>query len=374
VYRLFFDLVLRRLPAETAHRLSLHLLRWAAAVPGVCPLLRRALGSRDPVLRIAALGMTLDSPIGLAAGFDKDGEAPDALGALGFSFVELGTVTARAQIGNPRPRILRAAPRALVNRMGFPNRGSAALARRLQHAPPRIPAGVNIGRSRAAADADAVADYVASAARLRRCARFVVVNVSSPNTPGLRALQEPAVLRPLLAAVRETLDEGGRHVPLLVKISPDLHDAEIDAIADLALELGLDGIVATNTTTARDGLLGGDGVIADLGAGGVSGAPLRARSLAVLGRLRARTGDRLTLVSVGGIESPQDAWERIAAGATLLQAYTGFVYGGPLWVWRLHRGLARELRRRGHRHIGDAVGCAGSVPRGPREATSAAGR
>jgi dihydroorotate dehydrogenase len=211
--------------------------------------------------------------------------------------------------------------------------------------------GVNIGKTRAVPDADAAADYAASARAVAAVADYVVVNVSSPNTPGLRDLQAADRLRPVLVAVRSALDAAvpGRpqglkgSVPLLVKIAPDLADADVDAVADLALELGLDGIIATNTTTSRDGLASPAAEVAAAGAGGLSGPPLRARSLAVLRRLHARAGDRLVLIAAGGIETPDDAWERLRAGATLVQAYTGFVYGGPLWPRRMHAGLARRL-------------------------------
>ena len=205
---------------------------------------------------------------------------------------------------------------------------------------------MNIGKSRAAPDEEAAADYAASARAVAAVAGYVVVNVSSPNTPGLRDLQAAGRLRPVLVAVRSALDAAvpGRRVPLLVKIAPDLADADVDAVADLALELGLDGIIATNTTVSRDGLASPAAEVAAAGAGGLSGPPLRARPLEVLTRLRERAGDRLILIAAGGIETPDDAWERLRAGATLVQAYTGFVYGGPLWPRRMHAGLARRMR------------------------------
>jgi dihydroorotate dehydrogenase len=230
--------------------------------------------------------------------------------------------------------------------MGFNGRGSAHVAGRLRGRPRRRGPilGVNIGKTKAVPDDAAEADYVASTERLAAYADYLVVNVSSPNTPGLRELQAVARLRPLLRAVREAADRTApRRVPLLVKIAPDLTDDDIDAVADLAVELGLDGIVATNTTIARDGLVS-DPRLADE-AGGLSGAPLKQRSLDVLKRLHDRVGDRLVLISVGGIETADDAWERLRAGATLIQAYTGLIYGGPLWPHKIHRGLADRLRR-----------------------------
>jgi dihydroorotate dehydrogenase len=350
MYRLLYRIVLRRVPAETAHLAAFGLIRGVARVPGAAWLLRRWLGPRDPVLRVRALGLEFPGPVGLAAGFDKDARGTHGLAALGFGFVEVGTVTARAQPGNPRPRMFRlAADRALVNRMGFNNAGAAAAAaalRRSRARPDGPVVGVNIGKTRTVPDQDAAADYAASARAVAAVADYVVVNVSSPNTPGLRDLQATDRLRPVLVAVRSALDASAdrRRIPLLVKIAPDLADADVDAVADLALELGLDGIIATNTTVSRARLASPAAEVAAAGAGGLSGPPLQTRSLAVLRRLRARAGDRLVLVAAGGIETPDDAWERLRAGATLVQAYTGFVYGGPLWPRRMHAGLARRIR------------------------------
>jgi len=352
MYRLLYQVVLRRVPAEAAHRAAFALIRvfgWVARVPGAAWLLRRWLGPRDPVLRVRALGLEFPGPLGLAAGFDKDARGIRGLAALGFGFVEVGTVTARAQPGNPKPRMFRlTADRALVNRMGFNNAGAAAAAAALGHSrrPGGPVVGVNIGKTRAAPDDEAAADYAASARAVAAVAGYVVVNVSSPNTPGLRDLQAADRLKPVLVAVRAALDAASpsRRVPLLVKIAPDLADADVDAIADLALELGLDGIIATNTTVSRDGLASPAAEVAAAGAGGLSGPPLRDRSLEVLARLHARAGGRLVLIGAGGIETPQDAWDRLRAGATLVQAYTGFVYGGPLWPRRMHAGLALRMK------------------------------
>ena len=362
MYRAIYAVLLRRLPAEAAHRAGFWLIRAAAAVPGVALVLRRVLAPRDPALRVRALGLDFPGPLGLAAGFDKDGEGVIGLAALGFGFVEVGTVTARPQPGNPKPRMFRfPAERALVNRMGFNNHGAAALAFRLRalrarpghgghgglggHRGYRPIVGVNIGKTKVVPEEGAIADYVTSARLVADVADYVVVNVSSPNTPGLRDLQSVDKLRPLLAAVRSALDQASprRRVPLLVKIAPDLADADIDAVADLALDLGLDGIIATNTTISRDGLRD-SAAVADAGPGGLSGAPLKARALSVLRRLHARAGDRLVLIAAGGIETADDARDRLAAGATLLQAYTAFIYEGPCWPGRVQRGLAARIR------------------------------
>jgi len=350
VYRVIYAVLLRRLPAEGAHRAAFSLIRAVPDIPGLAWALRRALEPRDPSLRVRALGLDFPGPLGLAAGFDKDGEGIIGLAALGFSFIEVGTVTARPQPGNAKPRMFRfPEERALVNRMGFNNHGAAALSARLRalRAAPGVKPiiGVNIGKTKVVSEDEAVADYETSARLVADVADYVVVNVSSPNTPGLRNLQAVDKLRPILAGVRAALDEASprRRVPLLVKIAPDLADADIDAVADLALDLGLDGIIATNTTISREGLRD-SAAVADVGPGGMSGAPLRQRSLDVLTRLHDRCGKRLTLIAAGGITTPADAEACLAAGATLLQAYTAFIYEGPFWPSRVQRGLAARLR------------------------------
>jgi dihydroorotate dehydrogenase len=311
------------------------------------------LAPRDPALRVRALGLDLASPLGLAAGFDKEAAHVDALSALGFGFVEIGTITADPQPGNERPRMFRLPDdRALVNRMGFNNAGAVAAAARLaRERDPGVVVGVNIGKTKAATDA--AADYRTSATLLAPHADYLVINVSSPNTPGLRDLQAVEQLEPLIAATREGIAaaaaSAGRPlaVPLLVKIAPDLADADVDAVADLAVRTRLDGLIATNTTISRAGLKSAAPVVAAAGAGGLSGAPLRERSLEVLVRLRARVGEEMVLISVGGIESAADAHARLTAGATLVQAYTAFVYGGPRWPSKVGRELAARLRATG---------------------------
>ncbi|MBT0772092.1 quinone-dependent dihydroorotate dehydrogenase [Kineosporia sp. J2-2] len=359
LYELIFKHLLVRIPAETAHHGAFTLMRTVERVPAVRDRLRALLGPADPVLRTRALGLDLPGPLGLAAGFDKDALAPDTLAAMGFGFVEIGTVTARPQPGNPKPRLFRLpADKALINRMGFNNHGSMAASLRLRQRTGDAVVGANIGKSKVVGPADAIEDYVASTARLAPVADYLVVNVSSPNTPGLRDLQAVSSLRPLLSAVRRTLDASApdRRVPLLVKIAPDLSDEDVDAVADLAVELGLDGIIATNTTIARTGLRTPAAEVAALGAGGLSGPPLADRSLEVLRRLRARVGGEMVLIASGGITTGDDAYERIRAGATLVQAYTGFIYGGLFWARGVHRRLAERLRADGFTSVDQAVG------------------
>jgi dihydroorotate dehydrogenase len=360
MYRWFFRVFLRPLPAETTHSVAVALLRAVMAVPGGQWLARKLLAPPTPELSVRALGLDFASPVGLAAGFDKTARAYRELGALGFAFVEVGTVTARPQPGNPRPRLFRLPDdRALVNRLGFNNDGADAVATRLT-APRDLVLGVNIGKSRVAQGDEIVPDYVYSAEKLGALADYLVVNVSSPNTPGLRDLQAVGSLGPLLSAVRAGLDRSSkkRRVPLLVKISPDLADEDIDAVADLAVELGLDGIIATNTTLSRADLKTPPGVVEAYGAGGLSGAPLKARALVVLRRLRARVGSKLVLVAAGGVETADDVWQRIRAGATLVQVYTGFIYGGPLFARALNRGVLKRLRESGLESMQAAIGSA----------------
>jgi dihydroorotate dehydrogenase len=343
VYRKVFDLCLARLDAERAHHLGFAALRVAARVPGLVRL-AGASPSAGPGEQVQAFGLTFPSALGIAAGFDKNAVGIDALAAVGFGFVEVGTVTGLAQPGNDRPRLFRLpADRALVNRMGFNNDGAAVVGARLarwrRESRRHVIVGVNIGRSRAVPDERAVADYELSARLLAPYADYLVVNVSSPNTPDLRGLQAVDRLRPLLTAVGEQADaSAGRHVPLLVKISPDLSDHEVLDIARLAVDLGLDGIVAVNTTVERAGLTSRADEVTVLGAGGLSGPPLRARSVEVL-RLLRKEAAAVAVISVGGITSAADVEERLSAGATLVQAYTAFVYEGPAWPARIRRGL-----------------------------------
>ncbi|WP_431955658.1 quinone-dependent dihydroorotate dehydrogenase [Nocardia lijiangensis] len=339
-------------PPERIHHLAFAAMRVAARFAPARLLLKRLAVVDDPILRNTVFGVDFRAPLGLAAGFDKNAEGADIWGPFGWGFAEVGTVTAQAQPGNPAPRMFRLpADRALINRMGFNNHGAARAAEQLRARAATVPIGANIGKTKIVEAADAAADYATSAALLGPLADFVVVNVSSPNTPGLRDLQAVESLRPLLRTVLDTVQ-----VPVLVKIAPDLSDEDVDAVADLALELGLAGIVATNTTIRRDGLRTDAAEVAAMGAGGLSGAPVADRSLEVLRRLYRRVGDRLVLISVGGIETPDQAFERILAGATLLQGFTGFIYGGPFWTRKIHRGLAARLRAGGYTSIAEAVG------------------
>jgi dihydroorotate dehydrogenase len=283
--------------------------------------------------------MVFESPFGLAAGFDKNAIAYRILWGLGFGHIEVGTVTAHAQEGNPRPRLFRLpSDYALINRMGFNNDGAETVAPRLRRRRGPI-VGVNIGKSRAVDVDDARGDYLASTRLLAPVADYLVVNVSSPNTPGLRGLQEIDKLEPLL---RDVKGEAGK-TPVLVKIAPDLTDSAIDAVADLVLLVGLDGIIATNTTLSRDGLSTPSVEVEAMGAGGLSGPPLAERSAHIVRRLRDRVGADLCIIAVGGVTTPNDVADRLAAGATLVQGYTAFLHEGPFWAARLAKGYTRSL-------------------------------
>ncbi|MDR6867823.1 dihydroorotate dehydrogenase [Microbacterium resistens] len=339
MYSLLFRLVLSRLDPEFAHHAGMLVVR----VLGVPPFswIARAFTRSGEGQQVSALGLTFPTPFGVAAGFDKNAVGVRGLAALGFGHVEVGTITARPQPGNPKPRLFRLMPdRAIVNRMGFNNAGAEAAEKRLWALRRRRPTaviGVNIGKSRAVAVEDAVADYVLSASRLAPLADYLAVNVSSPNTPGLRGLQAVETLAPLLRAVREAAGT----TPLLVKIAPDLPDEEVGAIARLAVAEGLSGIIATNTTISRDGLSTDPAVVAAAGDGGLSGAPLRERSLAVLRLVRDAVPADFCVISVGGVETGADVRERLDAGATLVQGYTAFLYRGPFWARQINAGLRR---------------------------------
>ncbi|SDS14046.1 dihydroorotate oxidase A [Nocardioides scoriae] len=347
LYRQLFDRVLTRTDAEQAHHAAFRAIRAGRPVTHLLPAARGAGGGAA----VRAMGLDFPGVLGLAAGFDKNGVGIDALANLGFGSVEIGTVTAHPQPGNPRPRLARLpADGAIVNRMGFNNEGAQAVARRLAERRldrtgrrSGVPLGINIGKTKVVPEDEAVADYERSAALLTPYADYLVVNVSSPNTPGLRDLQTVERLEPLLRAVRRRADDvSSGHVPLLVKIAPDLADDDVLAVADLALALGLDGVVATNTTIARDGLASPASAVEAAGGGGLSGPPLRRRATEVVRLLRGRLGPDPVVVGVGGITTVADARERLEAGADLLQGYTGLVYEGPFWAARLNRALARS--------------------------------
>lgn len=340
--------LLRRLPAETAHRATLRLAGLAA------PFLSLP-AADDPRLRVRALGLDFPNPVGLAAGFDKDAQVPGAMAKFGFGFVECGTVTPRPQAGNPRPRLFRlTADKAVINRMGFNNRGMDHAARNLGMRKGNGIVGINIGANKDSKDR--IADYVLGFERLAPLAAYVTVNVSSPNTPGLRGLQNRDELTRLLDALTTVRGKRTLHLPILLKIAPDLDAHALDEIADVVRASGIEGLIVSNTTIARPPLKS-----AHAGeAGGLSGKPLFAPSTRILGEMHRRLNGAVTLVGVGGIASGADAYAKIRAGASLVQLYSALVFQGPGLVARIKRELLQCLERDGFANVTDAVGT--SVP------------
>jgi dihydroorotate dehydrogenase len=330
-----FRLVFSRMDPEHAHELVVGWLRFAQRC-GLTGVLR-SVTSPPAYATVKAMGLTFESPFGMAAGFDKNAAVYRILWGLGFGHVEVGTVTSRPQDGNDKPRLFRLIDdRSLINRMGFNNDGAEAVSKRLRGRRGRRGpiVGVNIGKSRVVAVEDALEDYLESTRILAPLADYLVVNVSSPNTPGLRGLQEISKLTPLLRGVKA----ASGATPVCVKIAPDLTDAEVTRVAELAVELDLDGIIATNTTLSRDGLVADPQAVSEMGAGGLSGPPLAARALEVLRVIRAAVPQEMCVISVGGVTTASDVRERLSDGATLVQGYTAFLYEGPLWAARLNRG------------------------------------
>jgi len=338
--------LLRRFDPEDAHRLTIGLL-----ATGLGPRLPKA----DPILATRLCGLSLDNCLGLAAGFDKNAQVPGAMLATGFGFVECGTVTPEPQVGNPRPRLFRLSQdAAVINRMGFNNEGLDALAGRLERRARSGVIGANIGANKDSADR--MDDYVRGLTRLWGLADYFTVNVSSPNTPGLRALQTRAALEELLGRLAEAraalVAEGGQH-PVLLKVAPDLEDDEIEAIVETVVAFGLDGLIVSNTTVSRpDGLRSADRTQA----GGLSGAPLMAPSTEVLARFHAAAAGRVALVGAGGVASGADAYAKIRAGAQAVQLYSALVFHGPGLVADIQRDLAARLRADGFGGVAEAVG------------------
>lgn len=326
---------------ERVHERVMGLLAWTAEHPAALRLVGAACAVPDPRLRVRAFGLTFSNPVGLAAGFDKNAVAVPTWAALGFGFVEVGSVTAHAQPGNPKPRLFRLPEdEGLINRLGFNNEGAAAVAARLEflrrEEPVSVPVGVNVGKSKVTPLGDAPGDYLASLALLWPHADYFVLNVSSPNTPGLRALQERGHLERLLGEVRAFAADRSPK-PVLLKLAPDLDESGLAEVAELAVQYGLAGLVATNTTVARTGLR-----TVTEETGGLSGRPLRERSLEVL-RFLTGLNTGLPVVSVGGVGTVGDVAERLQAGASLVQLYTSLVYKGPFLLKTLNRGLLERL-------------------------------
>ncbi len=356
LYRLLRSLIFA-LDPERSHELTLALLRGLRRIPGAVPLARALWAQRVPSLPVTVMGLRFLNPVGLAAGLDKNAACVPALAALGFGALELGTVTPRPQPGNPRPRLFRLPrERALINRMGFNNLGVEFLRANLRAAGHPCPLGINIGKNRETPNDCALDDYVATLRVVYALADYVAVNISSPNTPGLRGLQEGPNLEQLLGGLKREqaalADRFGRYVPLALKIAPDLDETQIAEIARLLLAQRFDAVIATNTTVTRAGVerdsLAGQ-------AGGLSGPPLRGRSTGIIRRLYGHLQGRIPIIGVGGIETADDAWEKLVAGADMVQIYTGLIYRGPGIVPDIVSGLADTVRRLGASSLSEAV-------------------
>ncbi len=364
LYRSLLRRLLFRLPPETAHELALQTL---ASAPRLSKFFAGSSANEVPFGKVERFGLSFSNPVGLAAGFDKDGIALPGLAALGFGFIEAGTVTFHPQPGNERPRLFRLPEdQALINRAGFNNKGAASFAHRVGAARQQrreYVLGVSIGKSKVAGLDEAIEDYLQSFTIVHPVADYVAVNVSSPNTPGLRDLQQATQLEALLTALQQRNKELSKQnsldkeLPLLVKLSPDIPGADLEAIAAVARKTSVAGIIATNTTISREGLKSSAKEIRACGDGGLSGLPLRAPSNRMISRLYKLTAGKIPLIGVGGIFTAEDAWEKISAGASLVQLYTGFIYQGPGIVADINQGLQEIIEREGVRSFDEAVGC-----------------
>ncbi|HEX8040576.1 MAG TPA: quinone-dependent dihydroorotate dehydrogenase [Chryseosolibacter sp.] len=344
MYKIFRPLLFLVDP-EKIHAVVFAMLRFAAPVPGLHHLLKLFFRFEDPRLEKKLLGLTFKNPVGMAAGFDKDAKAIEGLSCFGFGFIEIGTLTPRAQPGNDRPRLFRL-PKdaALINRMGFNNEGVDAAVRRLKKKKSSVIVGGNIGRNKLTPNESATDDYIYCFNALCDHVDYFVVNVSSPNTPGLRELQEKEPLERLLKMVKELSLTKPVVRPVLLKIAPDLTNGQLDDIVAILKSTGVDGVIATNTTVSRDGLETEPAELLRIGPGGLSGRPLAKRSTEVIRYLRHALGAGFPIIGVGGIMSPEDALEKLSAGADLIQIYTGFVYEGPSFARRINKAIVNSLR------------------------------
>lgn len=343
MYKTFIRPLLFRMNPERAHAFTFSCLKVLQKMPFGLALASLFFRKKDPRLEREVFGIKFPSPVGVAAGLDKDAEVPDALGALGFSFVEIGTVTPEPQTGNPSPRLFRLPEdKALINRMGFNNRGAKAAAGRLAKRRTRVIVGGNIGKNKVTPNAQATSDYLKCYDALYPYVDYFAVNVSSPNTPGLRELQDKEPLEALLSALQEKNASMPAAKPVLLKIAPDLTDDQLDDIIEIVGNTGIAGVIATNTTVSREMILStrADKVEA-MGAGGLSGMPLSERSTEVIRYLHERSGGRFPIIGVGGIMSPDDALEKLDAGASLVQVYSGFIYEGPAFVKNINKAILK---------------------------------
>jgi dihydroorotate dehydrogenase len=346
---------------ETAHTITMSGLSMATKIPGMTCFLHAMYGTKkNEMLRTTLFGVDFHTPIGLAAGLDKNAEAVSAFSHLGFGFLEVGTVTPKAQPGNEKPRSFRLPPdKALINRMGFNNEGVTHLAKRLSALKKRpIPIAINIGKNKVTANEDAISDYLACMQGLYQHGDFFVINISSPNTPDLRKLQHGDDLENLLVAVRDEalklskVNKEEKPKAVLVKIAPDLSEAELTSMVETVVKTGIDGIIATNTTLSRTGLTHQN----QKETGGLSGLPVRDRSTEVIRAIYKQTNGTLPIIGSGGIFTAEDAYEKILAGASMIEVYTGMIYEGPAINKNIQNGLLALLKRDGYSHVSEAVG------------------
>ena len=340
MYQYIIRPVLFLFKPETIHSIVFKLLKLAVVIPGLPNLIAGIYTVNHKSLQREVFGIKFNSPVGLAAGLDKDADAFDMFGKLGFSFVEVGTVTPLAQPGNPKPRLFRLInDRALINRMGFNNRGVERMARKLKRRRRNVIIGGNIGKNKLTDNKDAVKDYLICLETLHEFVDYFVVNVSSPNTPNLRQLQEKEPLTKLLTSLKERNNQFPKPRPILLKIAPDLSNSQLDDIIEIVVNTEIDGIVATNTTIDRSGLISSDDIIEDIGNGGLSGAPIKDRATEVIKYIYDRTEGKVPIIGAGGIMSPEDAIEKLEAGASLIQLYTGFIYEGPSLIKSINNSI-----------------------------------
>jgi len=340
VYKYILKPLLFLLPPERAHQFTLFLLRMVLGIPIINDVFRRLYTISHPSLERTVMGLKFPNPVGLAAGFDKDGKHFHHMSSLGFGFIEIGTVTPKAQVGNPRPRLFRLPKdHALINRMGFNNEGLEALEKRLKERNSKIIIGGNIGKNKVTPNESAVNDYRIAFERLFPHVDYFVVNVSSPNTPNLRELQDKEPLQRLLSALQQLNAQKDTNKPILLKIAPDLSTSQIDDILEIVKATNIAGVIATNTTIEREGLETSEAEVESIGGGGLSGQPLRERSTEVIRYIHEKTDGQLTIIGVGGIGCVEDAIEKLEAGASLVQIYTGLVYEGPALVRRINQKL-----------------------------------
>lgn len=353
--------ILFRFDPETVHYFTMGSFSNLCKLPFVSNLSLGMLSVNSPKLCSNVMGLEFKNPVGLAAGFDKEARWHRQLQNLGFGFVEVGTITHLAQPGNPKPRLFRLPKdQALLNRLGFNNQGVATAVEHLQAVPPNGILGINIGKSKVTPNEKAVESYLDSFNKLYPFASYVTINVSSPNTPGLRELQDRGPLLEILSSLNEKknsfVSSGMPSKPILLKIAPDLTNSQIDDVMEICTEAKISGIIATNTTIERSGLETAKDQVENFGAGGISGKPVTKRSLEVVRKLFKGVGDKLTIIGVGGIFDGQDAWNMIAAGASLVQVYTGFIYGGPQTVKRINQQLIKKMESEGIQNISQVVG------------------